>query len=117
VDAPLYKPSLKYGTDILTSSQIGRKLFCLWRGGDHMTADEYRRFLDTDFDDMNIKQMKDIRDIRIDRSLPREKRVRQYLRQVGNPYMVRVGNIKVKIRFANEGTSFEDAFEEMLLNT
>jgi len=63
---------------------------------------------------VDIKQMKDIRDIRIYRSLPREESVNRYLRQVGNPYMVRVGNIKVKIRFANDGTSFEDAFEQML---
>ena len=88
-----------------------------------MTAEEYRKYLDTDFDDVDINQMKDIRDIRIDRNLSREKRVKQYLRQVGNPYLVRVGNIKVKIRFANTdkenaGTSFsfEDAFEELLLN-
>ena len=49
-------------------------------------------------------------------NLPREKRIKQYLRQIENPYLVRVGNIKVKIRFANEGTSIEDAFEQMLLN-
>lgn len=81
-----------------------------------MTADEYRKYLDTGFEDVDIKQMKDIRDIRIDRNLPREKREKQYLKQVGNPYLVRVGNVKVKIRFANNGTTFEDAFEEMLLN-
>ena len=81
-----------------------------------MTAEEYRKFLDMDFDDVDIKEMKDIRDIRIDRDLPKGKRVKQYLRQVGNPYLVRVGNVKVKVRFANDGTSFEDAFEEMLLN-
>jgi len=49
-------------------------------------------------------------------NLAREKRIKQYLRQIENPYLVRVGNIKVKIRFANEGTSIEDAFEQMLLN-
>lgn len=81
-----------------------------------MTAEEYRRFLDTDFDDVNNKDMKDIRDIRIDRTLPQEKRAKQYLRQVGNPYLVRVGDVKVKIRFANQGVSFEDAFEDMLMN-
>ena len=81
-----------------------------------MTAEEYRGYLDMDFDDVDIKEMKDIRDIRIDRNLPKEKRVKQYLRQVGNPYLVRVGDVKVKIRFANDGTSFEDAYEEMLLN-
>lgn len=81
-----------------------------------MTAEEYRKFLETDFDDVDLKDMKDIRDIRIDRSLSKEKRTKKYLKQVGNPYMVRVGNVKVKIRFANNGTTFEDAFEEMLLN-
>ena len=81
-----------------------------------MTAEEYRKYLETDFDDVNIKDMKDICDARIDRNLPREKRIKQYLRQIENPYLVRVGNIKVKIRFANEGTSIEDAFEQMLLN-
>ena len=60
--------------------------------------------------------MKDIRDIRIDRALPKEKRTKQYLKQVGNPYLVRVGNIKVKVRFANNGVTFEDAFEDMLMN-
>ena len=33
-----------------------------------MTAEEYRKYLETDFDDVNIKDMKDIRDMRIDRS-------------------------------------------------
>ena len=81
-----------------------------------MTAEEYRKYLDTDFDDVDIKDMKDIRDIRIDRSLQKEKRAKQYLKQVGNPYLVRVGNIKVKVRFANNGVTFEDAFEDMLMN-
>ena len=81
-----------------------------------MTADEYRRLLETDFSDVKLEEMKDIRDIRIDRSLPKEKRVAQYIRQVGNPYLVRVGDVKVKVRFANNGVSFEEAFENMLLN-
>ena len=81
-----------------------------------MTADEYRKLLETDFGDIDIKDLKDVSEIRIDRKLPKEKRIRQYLRAVGNPYLVRVGDVKVKVRFANNGTTFEDAFEEMLLN-
>ena len=81
-----------------------------------MTAEEYRKYLDMDFDDVSLDELKDIRDIRIDRNQPKEKRVKQYLRQVGNPYLVKVGDVKVKIRFANNGTTFEDAFEEMLMN-
>lgn len=65
---------------------------------------------------MDVNELKDIRKVRIDRSQTKEKRIAQYLKQVGNPYMVRVGNVKVKIRFANNGVSFEDAFEDLLLS-
>ena len=75
-----------------------------------MTAEEYRNYLETDFDDVDLKELKDIR------NQTKEKRIAQYLRQVGNPYLVCIGNVKVKIRFANNGVSFEDAFEELLLS-
>ena len=81
-----------------------------------MTAEEYRNYLETDFDDVDLKELKDIRKIRIDRNQTKEKRIAQYLRQVGNHYLVCIGNVKVKIRFANNGVSFEDAFEELLLS-
>ena len=81
-----------------------------------MTAEEYRKYLETDFDDVDVNELKDIRKVRIDRSQTKEKRIAQYLKQIGNPYMVRVGNVKVKIRFANNGVSFEDAFEDLLLS-
>ena len=81
-----------------------------------MTAEEYRKYLETDFDDVDVNELKDIWKVRIDRSQTKEKRIAQYLKQVGNPYMVRVGNVKVKIRFANNGVSFEDAFEDLLLS-
>ena len=47
-----------------------------------MTAEEYRNYLETDFDDVDLKELKDIR----------------------------------KIRFANKGVSFEEAFEELFLS-
>lgn len=61
-----------------------------------MTAEEYRNYLETDFDDVDLKELKDIRKIRIDRNQTKEKRIAQYLRQVGNPYLVCIGNVKVK---------------------
>ena len=38
------------------------------------------------------------------------------MKKVGNPYLVRVGNMKVKVRFAGNGVSMEEAFENMLLS-
>ena len=58
----------------------------------------------------------DIREVEVDRSLPLEERKRAYLESVGNPYAVRVGDMKVRVRFAEDGASFEEIFENMLRN-
>lgn len=84
-------------------------------GGGTMTAEEHRKMLETDFADVKLEELADISRMRIDRGKSREERIRQYLRQTGNPYLVRVGDTMVKIRFANNGISFEDAFESLLL--
>lgn len=80
-----------------------------------MTAEEHRKFLAQDFDDAKLEELTDITKIRIDRDRTVEQKKEQYLRKVGNPYLVKVGNTMVKIRFANNGVSFEDAFESLLL--
>ena len=69
-----------------------------------MTAEEHRKFLEQDFDDVKLDELKDISKIRIDRDRTVEEKKAQYLRKVGNPYLVKVGNTMVKIRFANNGT-------------
>ena len=81
-----------------------------------MTAEEYRALLDTDFNDVNIEDLMDVRKIKIDKNLPQEKRQAQYLKQVGNPYLLRRGSMIIKVSFANNGLSMEQAFENLLLN-
>ena len=81
-----------------------------------MTAEEYRALLDTDLSDVNIEDLTDVRKIKIDKNLPQEKRQAQYLKQVGNPYLLRRGSMMIKVSFANNGLSMEQAFENLLLN-
>ena len=81
-----------------------------------MKAEEYRALLDTDFSDVNIEDLTDVRKIKIDKNLPQEKRQVQYLKQVGNPYLLRRGSMMIKVSFANNGLSMEQAFENLLLN-
>ena len=81
-----------------------------------MTAEEYRALLDTDFSDVNIEDLTDVRKIKIDKNLPQEKRQAQYLKQIGNPYLLRRGSMMIKVSFANNGLSMEQAFENLLLN-
>jgi hypothetical protein len=81
-----------------------------------MTAEEYKTFLEQDFGDVDIKEMTDLKSIKIDRGKSRHERQKAYLDKVINPYLVRIGNMKVKVRFANNGVSLEQAFENMLLS-
>ena len=77
-----------------------------------MTAEEYRALLDTDFSDVKINEMPDMASYQNDTI---EKRQQKFIRKVGNPYMMRVGKMKVKVSFANNGVSIEEAFKNMLL--
>ena len=81
-----------------------------------MTVEKCKELLAVDFEDVEISSLTDISKVRIDRGQPVEKRRQQYLEKVCNPYLVRVGNIKVKVRFADNGFFLEDAFENMLLS-
>ncbi len=75
-----------------------------------------KELLEVDFDDVELGSLADISKVRIDRKQLVEKRRQRYLEKVGNPYLVRVGNIKVKVRFASNGVSLEDVFENLLLS-
>ena len=79
-----------------------------------MTAEEYRKYLEQDFSDVNIDEMTDLLTVKADRNKSLKERRESYLNKVGNPYLVRIGNMKVKVRFANNGISLEQAFENML---
>ena len=79
-------------------------------------AEEYRALLDVDFNNVKIEDLTDIRKIKIDKNQPQSKRQAQFLKQVGNPYMLRRGSMMIKVSFANNGLSMEQAFENLLLN-
>ena len=81
-----------------------------------MTAKELDALKDVDIQTVEKEALVDIREVEVDRSLSLEERKRAYLEAVGNPYAVRVGDMKVRVRFAEDGASFEEVFENMLRN-
>ena len=50
----------------------------------------------------------DIRDVHIDSSLPKEKRIHEFLRQIGNPYCFRHGKYTVTVSFTGTDITLED---------
>lgn len=75
---------------------------------------ELEKLSQVEFDDVKLENMPDLKLITIDKSLSLNERREAYLKAVGNPYMVRVGKVKVKIRFSENGESFQDNFSNML---
>ena len=52
-----------------------------------MTAEEHRKFLEQDFDDVKLDELKDISKIRIDRDRTVGKRKRSILGRLGTPIL------------------------------
>lgn len=56
----------------------------------------------------NIDDFRDLKELTVDVTKPLDKRLKQYIMDVKNPHMVRVGDILVQIEFAGN-RSFSDA--------
>ena len=61
-----------------------------------------------------LTSLVDIRDVKIDRSLPIEDRVKSYVEQVKNPYMFKVGNTVVRVSYADTNRTMNDNFVNMI---
>lgn len=53
-------------------------------------------------------QLVGLRDVKIDQRLTKENRIKSYIKQVKNPYLFKVGDTAVRIRFTESGPSFEE---------
>ena len=62
----------------------------------------------------DLSELVDIRDIVIDRTLPVEERIKSYVEQIKNPYCFKVGDVKVRVSYANKDQSLNESFVSML---
>ena len=58
----------------------------------------------------------DIQQIKIDGTLPQQEMRKEFIRQVGNPYCLRVGKVIVKSSYSGDGVSLNERFEELLMS-
>ena len=61
-----------------------------------------------------LDSLVDIRDVRIDRSMSVEERMKSYVEQIKNPYMFKVGNTVVRVSYANTQATINDNFVNLL---
>ena len=61
-----------------------------------------------------LDSLVDIRDVKIDRSMSVEDRMKSYVEQFKNPYMFKVGNTVVRVSYANTQATINDNFVNLL---
>ena len=62
---------------------------------------------EVDIREVDLDSLVDIREVKIDQTLPKEQRMADFIRQVKNPYCFKVGKVSVSVGFANNGVTFE----------
>ena len=76
-----------------------------------MTVEEMKA---VDIRTVDPETLVDVTTIIIDENLSKEERVKEYLRQVKNPYCFKVGDVVVKCSYSNDGVTLKDCFEQLV---
>ena len=56
----------------------------------------------------------DIRNIKVDKNLPKQERIAEFVRQIKNPYRFRCGKFTVTARFTENGPTLEDCLQRII---
>ena len=71
------------------------------------TKEELEAMKNVDVRTVDIDTLRDIRDVKINTDLPKEERILDFIRQIGNPYCYRHGKYVVKISFTDTDVTLE----------
>lgn len=77
--------------------------------------EKIQKMKDVDIRTVNCSQLVDLNTVVIDENQSMEERMESFVEQIKNPYCFRVGDIAVKIVYKENGPTFQQNFEEMLL--
>jgi hypothetical protein len=58
--------------------------------------------------------LKDIRNVSVDKNLPKDERIAEFIRQIGNPRYFKCGKFTVRARFAENGPTLEDCLQRLV---
>ena len=60
-------------------------------------------------------ELVDINDVSVDKSLPKQERIAEYVRQIKDPYHFRCGKFTVTAIFAENGVTLEDCLQRLMV--
>lgn len=59
-------------------------------------------------------ELVDIRSVKINRELPKDERIADYVRQIKNPYHFKCGKYTVKVSFSENGQTLEECIKGLI---
>lgn len=71
-------------------------------------------FKQVDIRTVSPEELKDIKEVRIDTELPVENRIREFIKQIKNPYCFRYGKLIVQVEYRDTGKTINDCLKEYL---
>lgn len=60
------------------------------------------------------KELVDIRDVSINRDLPKDERIADFVSQIKNPYLFKCGKYTVRASFSENGQSLEECIKGLI---
>lgn len=78
-----------------------------------MTLEEMKN---VDIRTVKREDLVDIRDVVVDPDLPKEERIKSFVKQIRNPYCFKVGKLVVKTSFADTDVTLDERLEHYIRN-
>ena len=72
------------------------------------TIEQIEAMQNVDIRSVDPDTLRDIRDVKVNTDLPKQERILDFIRQIGNPYCFRHGKYVVKISFADTDVTLEE---------
>ena len=72
------------------------------------TREQIETMQNVDIRSVDPDTLRDIRDVTVNTDLPKQERILDFIRQIGNPYCYRHGKYVVKVSFTDTDVTLED---------
>lgn len=81
-----------------------------------LNAQALEEMKQVDIRTVDKSELVDLNSVVIDESLPIPERVADFIRQIKNPYCFKVGNVAVKVVYKENGPSFQEQMENIIMD-
>lgn len=68
----------------------------------------------TDVPTLNTEELVDIRDVKINTKLPKQERMKDFVKQIKNPYLFKCGKLTIQLEYEDNAKDLDDMLLEYI---